>query len=72
MTLRLGIPPKGRLMDKTADWFADRGLALRRTGSDATSAAHLRASIARSGATSRLVTADMVQPSISPSASSRR
>jgi ATP phosphoribosyltransferase len=34
MTLRLGIPSKGRLMDKTADWFAARGLVLRRTGSD--------------------------------------
>jgi ATP phosphoribosyltransferase len=34
MTLRLGIPSKGRLMDKTADWFAARGLAMRRTGSD--------------------------------------
>ncbi len=41
MTLRLGIPSKGRLMDKTADWFADRGLALRRTGSDRDYAAEI-------------------------------
>ncbi|MCU4654453.1 ATP phosphoribosyltransferase [Roseibacterium sp. SDUM158016] len=34
MTLRLGIPSKGRLMDKTFDWFAARGLPMRRTGSD--------------------------------------
>jgi ATP phosphoribosyltransferase len=32
--IRLGIPSKGRLMDKTADWFGARGLTLRRTGSD--------------------------------------
>jgi ATP phosphoribosyltransferase len=34
MTIRLGIPSKGRLMDKTFDWFAARGLPMRRTGSD--------------------------------------
>jgi ATP phosphoribosyltransferase len=34
MTLRLGVPSKGRLMDKTFDWFAARGLSMRRTGSD--------------------------------------
>ncbi|MDG4647259.1 ATP phosphoribosyltransferase [Roseibacterium sp. SDUM158017] len=34
MTLRLGIPSKGRLMDKTFDWFAAHGLSMRRTGSD--------------------------------------
>ncbi len=34
MTLRLGLPSKGRLMEKTFDWFGDRGLALSRTGSD--------------------------------------
>ncbi|WP_308916004.1 ATP phosphoribosyltransferase [Jannaschia sp. LMIT008] len=32
--IRLGVPSKGRLMDKTFDWFADRGLTLSRTGSD--------------------------------------
>lgn len=34
MTIRLGVPSKGRLMDKTFDWFARRGIALSRTGSD--------------------------------------
>ena len=34
MTLRLGIPSKGRLMDSTVEWFAARGLSMRRTGSD--------------------------------------
>jgi ATP phosphoribosyltransferase len=34
MSLKLGVPSKGRLMDKTFDWFADRGVTLTRTGSD--------------------------------------
>ncbi|MEC7764435.1 MAG: ATP phosphoribosyltransferase [Pseudomonadota bacterium] len=34
MTIKLGVPSKGRLMDKTFDWFADRGVTLARTGSD--------------------------------------
>ncbi|MEO0669962.1 MAG: ATP phosphoribosyltransferase [Pseudomonadota bacterium] len=34
MTLKLGVPSKGRLMDKTFDWFAKRGVTLSRTGSD--------------------------------------
>ena len=34
MTLRLGVPSKGRLMDKTFAWFAERGLEMRRSGSD--------------------------------------
>lgn len=34
MSLKLGVPSKGRLMDKTFDWFAKRGLTLARTGSD--------------------------------------
>ncbi len=34
MTLKLGVPSKGRLMEKTFDWFAERGIGLRRTGSD--------------------------------------
>ena len=33
MTLKLGIPSKGRLMDKTADWFAQNGVPIRQTGS---------------------------------------
>lgn len=32
--LKLGVPSKGRLMEKTFDWFAARGVTLRRTGSD--------------------------------------
>lgn len=34
MTLRLGVPSKGRLMEKTFDWFGQRGIMLTRTGSD--------------------------------------
>ena len=34
MTLKLGVPSKGRLMEKTFDWFAQRGVKLARTGSD--------------------------------------
>ncbi|MEM1129192.1 MAG: ATP phosphoribosyltransferase [Pseudomonadota bacterium] len=34
MALKLGVPSKGRLMEKTFDWFASRGIALRRSGSD--------------------------------------
>lgn len=34
MSLKLGVPSKGRLMDKTFDWFASRGVTMRRTGSD--------------------------------------
>ena len=32
--IKLGVPSKGRLMEQTFDWFADRGLRLRRTGSE--------------------------------------
>lgn len=32
--IRLGVPSKGRLMESTFDWFADRGIRLTRTGSD--------------------------------------
>jgi ATP phosphoribosyltransferase len=34
MTLKLGVPSKGRLMEKSFDWFAKRGLQLSRTGSE--------------------------------------
>lgn len=34
MTLKLGVPSKGRLMEKTFDWFGARGIALQRTGSE--------------------------------------
>jgi ATP phosphoribosyltransferase len=31
MTVRLGVPSKGRLMEKTFDWFAARGIRLARS-----------------------------------------
>ena len=34
MSLKLGVPSKGRLMDKTVEWFARHGIALGRSGSD--------------------------------------
>ncbi len=34
MSIKLGVPSKGRLMDKTFDWFAARGITLRKTGSE--------------------------------------
>ncbi len=34
MTLKLGVPSKGRLMEKTFDWFAARGITLERSGSE--------------------------------------
>ena len=32
--LKLGVPSKGRLMDKTFDWFGARGIGLRKAGAD--------------------------------------
>lgn len=32
--LKLGVPSKGRLMEKTFDWFGQRGVILRKSGSD--------------------------------------
>jgi ATP phosphoribosyltransferase len=32
--IRLGIPSKGRLMEQSFEWFADRGVRLSRAGSD--------------------------------------
>lgn len=32
--IRLGVPSKGRLMEQTFDWFAERGVKLSRAGSD--------------------------------------
>lgn len=34
MTIKLGVPSKGRLMEKTFDWFGERGISLSRTGSE--------------------------------------
>ena len=32
--MKLGVPSKGRLMEKTFDWFGSRGVGLRKSGSD--------------------------------------
>lgn len=34
MSIKLGVPSKGRLMEKTFQWFGERGLTLTRTGSE--------------------------------------
>jgi ATP phosphoribosyltransferase len=34
MGLKLGVPSKGRLMEQCFDWFAERGVVLRRTGAE--------------------------------------
>ncbi|MEM6386581.1 MAG: ATP phosphoribosyltransferase [Pseudomonadota bacterium] len=34
MSVTLGIPSKGRLMQSTFDWFTERGVTLERTGAD--------------------------------------
>ena len=34
MSVKLGVPSKGRLMEKTFEWFGDRDVRLSRTGSD--------------------------------------
>ena len=34
MSIKLGVPSKGRLMEKTFDWFGERGVTLGRSGSD--------------------------------------
>ncbi|KMK66108.1 ATP phosphoribosyltransferase [Puniceibacterium sp. IMCC21224] len=34
MNVKLGVPSKGRLMDKTFEWFGTRGITLSRTGSE--------------------------------------
>ncbi|KIN79318.1 ATP phosphoribosyltransferase [Sulfitobacter mediterraneus] len=34
MTLKLGVPSKGRLMEKTFEWFGARGITLQRTGNE--------------------------------------
>ncbi|SLN51501.1 ATP phosphoribosyltransferase [Pseudooctadecabacter jejudonensis] len=41
MTLKLGVPSKGRLMDKTFKWFEDRGITLAKSGSDREYAGHV-------------------------------
>ncbi len=32
--LKIGVPSKGRLMEKTFDWFGSRGITMRQTGND--------------------------------------
>ena len=32
--IKIGVPSKGRLMEKPFDWFGARGVAMRRTGSE--------------------------------------
>jgi ATP phosphoribosyltransferase len=32
MTLKVGVPSKGRLMEQTFDWFGARGITMRQTG----------------------------------------
>ena len=34
MTIKLGVPSKGRLMEKTFEWFGARGVSLERAGSE--------------------------------------
>ena len=34
MSVKIGVPSKGRLMEKTFDWFAARGIAMKRTGAE--------------------------------------
>lgn len=34
MTLKIGVPSKGRLMDKTFQWFGARGIGMERAGSE--------------------------------------
>ncbi|MCA8878879.1 MAG: ATP phosphoribosyltransferase [Rhodobacteraceae bacterium] len=41
MGLKLGVPSKGRLMEKTFDWFAARGVALERARSEREYAGHV-------------------------------
>lgn len=41
MTIKLGIPSKGRLMEKTFDWFNNRGVVFRKSGLDREYAAEI-------------------------------
>ena len=34
MSVKIGVPSKGRLMEKTFDWFAERGITMKRTGAE--------------------------------------
>ena len=41
MSVKLGVPSKGRLMEKTFDWFAERGVKLGLSGSSREYAGHV-------------------------------
>ncbi len=41
MSLKLGVPSKGRLMEKTFAWFQDHGVTLSRVGNDREYAGHV-------------------------------
>ncbi|KFI33836.1 ATP phosphoribosyltransferase [Haematobacter missouriensis] len=41
MAVKLGVPSKGRLMEKTFEWFGARGVRLMRTGSDREYSGHV-------------------------------
>ena len=34
MSLKIGVPSKGRLMEKTFDWFGTRGVTMRQSGTE--------------------------------------
>ena len=34
MSIKLGVPSKGRLMERTFEWFAERGVELSKSGSE--------------------------------------
>ena len=34
MSVKIGVPSKGRLMEKSFDWFAERGITMKRTGAE--------------------------------------
>ncbi|SET77701.1 ATP phosphoribosyltransferase [Oceanicella actignis] len=42
MTIRLGLPSKGRLRDKTAAWFAERGVTIENAGAEREYAGRVR------------------------------
>jgi ATP phosphoribosyltransferase len=42
VTVRLGVPSKGRLQEATIAWFAERGVTLERTGAQREYAGHVR------------------------------
>ncbi|KFI30584.1 ATP phosphoribosyltransferase catalytic subunit HisG [Haematobacter massiliensis] len=41
MAVKLGVPSKGRLMEKTFEWFGSRGVRLMRAGSDREYSGHV-------------------------------